>query len=510
MSTMQVVATTGIVDINVNQQALTQTVESARSRRSQLLGELYGSQAEAEALNNQLSLVDKKIVVGSLKITDPVIDGMRGNLSYAKNELLTAKASFLDDSTIVKQAAGKVKAAEIALNIALKSKTAVDGSDSTGMNPIYQELKSRASIASSRSKGLQKQLAPIEAEIKDLENRMMLVPNMESKYYELLRKRLISEDDYQTNAKLVNMLTSVADNSGSQILSLADPSVISEPVAPEVRKVVILSIIIGSLLGLAYSFMVESFRLPVHTSWQLAELTSLPVAASVPYLPKSLVRRHALSLRENSFKPIESFRFMAFSMISRENKPKVVLFTAVGEEVDSATAAAEFAISMSKTGSKTTLVDFDLRVPRLSDLFEVQSKSGVSDILARTTLPGESIDLIQPTQHENLQILPAGSASSSGLADFVTSHLNALIDDLKSKSDILVVNCPPVDVFADASRLAQYVDEVCLVISAKTTSYRAIPVAQEILNKSGAKSVSLILTHASQTDEPFGNRKMSV
>ncbi|HLP00372.1 MAG TPA: hypothetical protein VK171_17375, partial [Fimbriimonas sp.] len=117
-----------------------------------------------------------------------------------------------------------------------------------------------------------------------------------------------------------------------------------------------------------------------------------------------------------------------------------------------------------------------------------------------------SVDLFVNTEHNNLIILPAGSASASGLSDFVTSHMSGLIDDLREKADTIVINCPPVDVFADASRLAQYVDQTCLVISAKTTSYRAIPIAQEILHKSGAKEVSIILTNASPTEEPFGLR----
>jgi Mrp family chromosome partitioning ATPase len=95
---------------------------------------------------------------------------------------------------------------------------------------------------------------------------------------------------------------------------------------------------------------------------------------------------------------------------------------------------------------------------------------------------------------------------NTGLADMQTAHMNALIEDLRDKADTVIINCPPVDVFADASRLAQYVDQICMVISAKSTSYRAIPIAQEILTKSGAKNITIVLTNASPTEEPFGVR----
>jgi capsular exopolysaccharide synthesis family protein len=259
------------------------------------------------------------------------------------------------------------------------------------------------------------------------------------------------------------------------------------------------------MIGLAYSFARESFKLPIHTSWQLSEMTALPVAASIPALPGALAKRHSLMIKEPSFKPIESFRFMAFSLLAQEQRPNVILFSAVGDMVDSSIAAAEFAVAMSKTGSKTILVDADLRASRLSRVFGLEGRSGVADILGRTILPGESSDLFVSTEHDNLTILPAGTMSSSGMADVLTSHLQAMIGDLRDKGDTVVVHCPPVDVFADCSRLAQYVDHCYMVVSAKSTSYRSIPVAQEILEKSGAKFVGIVLTQASQTEEPFGN-----
>ena len=368
------------------------------------------------------------------------------------------------------------------------------------------ELQSRVSDARSKVQNIQQSLAPIKASIYSAEVEAAGFPLMESKMLDLQRNRLVYDEQYQKNQKWVLDLENARDGQANQILNVAEASRISDPVAPDMKKYIILAAIVGSLIGLAYSFAMESFKLPVHTSWQLAELTALPVAASIPMMPKPLARRHYSEIRDANFKPIESFRYMEFSMMAKENRPGVILFCAVGEDVDSTGAAAEFAVAMSKTGSKTALVDCDLRVPRLSELFGVQGRSGVAEILGRTILPGESTDLFVSTEHDNLMILPAGAASASGLSDFNSSYMSGLIEDLRDKADTVVINCPPVDVFADASRLAQYVDEVCMVISAKTTSYRAIPVAQEILHKSGAKEMSIVLTNGSPTEEPFGTR----
>jgi capsular exopolysaccharide synthesis family protein len=497
-----------IADMSGNSEAMTASVESLRQKRAQVEAELEGAIAEVSALQREIAKTPEMIAAGSQSLTDPRIDGLRTLVVGAEQELETIRVSYLDSSVQVKNAQEKLRRAKESLAKAEKNAKSVPSASSKAQNAVYLELNGEISRRRSQIANLRAQLDPINLQILQYEGRIAKIPNLEKDFYELQRNRLVYEEQYQTNQKWVEQLSTATEGRATQIVALADAALITKPVAPEPVKNVILGAVIGFLLGMFYSFARESFQLPVHTSWQLAELTALPVAASVPATSKVLAKRHLSSLPEASFKPIESFRYMAFSMMAKEQRPGVIMFTGVGEEVDSSGVAAEFAVAMAKTGCRTLLVDCDLRVPRLSQIFNTQGRSGVSDILGRTILPGESSDLFVSTEHDNLQILPAGSTNASGMADFVTSHLQALIEELRLKGDLVVINCPPVDVFADSSRLAQYVDEATLVISAKSTSYRAVPIAQEIMTKAGAKSMSIVLTNASPIDEPFGNRSL--
>ncbi len=495
-----------IVDISSGAQALTEKIARLVDRKALTESELEGGKGELESVRAALRRINTTIPGAKQTEINPMINFYRQMEAAAVTELNAEKERFLDDAPSVKRLQAKLDSLT-AKRVGLETKPAfMKMSDLNVPNPVKPELEGREAAALAKVRSLSSSLAPINAAIAEAQAKAAAYPAVESKFFELQRSRLVQEEQFQKNQKWVEELTNAAAGSTSQILNVAEPENSSEPVAPDTRKYVILAAIVGSLIGLAYSFAMESFRLPVHTSWQLAELTALPVAASIPMMPKPLARRHYSEIRDANFKPIESFRYMAFSMMAKENRPGVILFTAVGEDVDSTGAAAEFAVAMSKTGSKTALVDCDLRLPRLSELFGVEGRSGVAEILGRTILPGESTDLFVSTEHNNLMILPAGAASPTGLSDFNSSYMSSLIEDLRGKADTVVINCPPVDVFADASRLATYVDEVCMVISAKTTSYRAIPVAQEILQKSGAKEMSIVLTNGSPVEEPFGTR----
>jgi Mrp family chromosome partitioning ATPase len=427
-------------------------------------------------------------------------------VARATDDLADLKQVYSDNAPQVIRAQEKLNSLKKQLADEVKKKSTVPGIQTQTINALYQDLQGKMVAARAKLQSLRNSVSTYDNSMNEYQGRIAMVPGIETKMFELQRMRLVQDEAYKRNMGWAQQLRQSSEGYAGQMVSQADAQQITEPVAPDSKKYLILAATVGALLGLAASFAIESFRLPVHTSAQLSDMTTVPVAAAVPSLSRPLQRRHMLGMRESSFKPAEGLRYMAFSMLAKENPPQVVMFSSVGEEVDSASAAAEFAIAVSKTGCKTILVDSDLRHPKVSEIFSVHGKSGVSDILARTILPGESVDLFNTTDHDHLTVLSAGSEQVGGLSDFVTSHLMALVADLRERSEMVVINCPPVDVFADASRLAQYVDETCMVISAKTTGYRAIPTAQEILEKSGAKSISIVLTNASANEEAFGLR----
>jgi tyrosine-protein kinase Etk/Wzc len=201
---------------------------------------------------------------------------------------------------------------------------------------------------------------------------------------------------------------------------------------------------------------------------------------------------------------------MAFSTVAKYSSyPKVLLFTSTGNMVGSAASASQFALASAQSGLRTLLVDADLGHPDITRTFEATNRSGVSDILSRTLLPSDQSDLVMSTVHANLFLMPAGTENSSVLADYETSHISALLDSVKNRADIVVINVPSCDIIADASRLAKFVDEVFLVLSARSTHYRSVPIAYDILRKSGAKEVSLILVDASAEEEAFSRRASS-
>lgn len=497
-----------VPDIQARNQALVSSVENLRGRRAEAAAAMAGSIAQAAEYRAKLAsgTVPKTINGSSTQVPDSQLDIAKGEVARARDDYETLRLQFQDDAIQVLDAKRKFDRAFGRQRDAEARQAKTLAGQTQQPNPAYLELISGLNQSEAATQAQRSQVASFDAEIARRNVESVGAPRVEVELQRLNRDREIKNRQVVTLQTSLDSYESDVKNNAVQIIAQANAETIQNPVAPEVRRWAILSLFAGALLGLAYSFAVESLRLPVHTSWQLAELTALPVSAAVPAIPKPLARRHEAAIREGSFKPIESFRYMAFSLLARENRPRTVMFTGVGGDVGASSAAAEFAVATARTGAKTILVDCDLRSPQLSTLFGLAGRTGVSDVLGRTVLGGDSADLLVATEHEGLMILPAGTSTEAGLADFQSQHIEGLLSDLAARADVVVLDLPAVDIFSDAARMAHFMDEACLVVSAKTTSYRAVPMAQEILEKAGARSMSIVLTNASSNDEPFGTR----
>ncbi|HEX4140447.1 MAG TPA: CpsD/CapB family tyrosine-protein kinase, partial [Candidatus Methylacidiphilales bacterium] len=107
------------------------------------------------------------------------------------------------------------------------------------------------------------------------------------------------------------------------------------------------------------------------------------------------------------------------------------------------------------------LVDCDLRRPTLHDLVGVSNESGLSNYLRGE---GEAVEFIQRTQMPKLQILAAGNMPMSDIGVLAGDKIRHMLDDLKQRYDLVLIDAPPVLGISDGSIIAREVDYVILVI----------------------------------------------
>ena len=265
----------GIVDIQSHNVSATEKMARLIDRRAVTEAEYEGAKAELASIQDALKRVPHYMTGSEGSQLDTGIAIYRQMEAGAETELATEREKYTDEAPSVKRALEKYndlhkKRVEAEKHPFLKRESSV-----RVLNSVYSELQGREATARAKVNSLHETMAPINASIQAAEVEAAAYPAVETKFFDLSRNRSIYEEQYQKNQKWVEDLQEVSSGQTSQIQYFAEPDRISEPVAPDPKKYVILSAIVGALIGLAYSFAMESFRLPVHTSWQLAELTAL-------------------------------------------------------------------------------------------------------------------------------------------------------------------------------------------------------------------------------------------
>jgi MinD-like ATPase involved in chromosome partitioning or flagellar assembly len=205
--------------------------------------------------------------------------------------------------------------------------------------------------------------------------------------------------------------------------------------------------------------------------------------------------------------PPEAFRYMAFSMVTNNSKTmRTFMFTGIKTAMTTYSSAMQFAVAAAKGGSRVLLVDGDMLKSPISKALDAGGKPGMSDLLVAES--SANVDqYITDTVHENLRLMPGGTeASMKFLTNAPQPKLEAIMQALRLAGDVIVFAVPPCDVLADASCLARLVDDVILVVSATQTNYRSVPLAQDLLQKAGAKNISLVMADAVADEEPFSRR----
>ena len=159
----------------------------------------------------------------------------------------------------------------------------------------------------------------------------------------------------------------------------------------------------------------------------------------------------------------EKFRFLGVRLRQlQQTRPlKKVLITSTIPQEGKSMVAANLACTLARrTHQKTLLLDGDLRRPSVARLFGLGKTPGLSEWLQGERSPMTSIYHLEDA---GLWVLPAGNSPRNPLEAMQSGRLSALMDQLTSWFDWVIIDSPPVLPLADTSVWMRMADGVLLV-----------------------------------------------
>jgi len=242
-----------------------------------------------------------------------------------------------------------------------------------------------------------------------------------------------------------------------------------------------LNLILGAVLGLAFglgiAFMLEFMDTSVKSIEDVERYLKVPVLAVIPKDVGMLHKESGLSPDAEAYRILRTN--IEFNRKSADANSITMVSGGAGE--GKSTTLINLAYVCAQGGYNTLMIDGDLRRPTLHTHFEINNSVGLTNYLT-TDLQLE--DVILQTPIENLYFMPSGILPADAAGILNSRRMSELIQDVKSRFDLVLVDSPPILGVSDASVLASEVDLTVVVIQ-----HRKLPRNMLVRVKKAVESV---------------------
>jgi capsular exopolysaccharide synthesis family protein len=212
------------------------------------------------------------------------------------------------------------------------------------------------------------------------------------------------------------------------------------------------------------------------------QLSRAPLKDSIELIPT----REPHSIQAESYRSIRTTLLVS----SPPGKIKAILITSpLAREGKSATVA-NLGVALSQANKRVVIVDADLRKPKQSRIFGLNSGWGLTHYVSSEM---DAADLVRPTQVPNLFLIGSGPLPSNPIELLTSDKMDYLLAFLKRNYDYILLDAPPLLAVSDALALGPIIDGVILVVRGGQTPVPALKQAKQKMDAHKLKCLGVIL-----------------
>lgn len=314
-----------------------------------------------------------------------------------------------------------------------------------------------------------------------LTDKLRSLPSRELQLAKLQRQQQVASDVYSMVLRRYNQ-AKVADAVTVGDVYVLDYAMPPLPPPLDAVRLLLIALAVGLGVTLVPPFVYDFFDRTAHTTEDLERLTSAPVIQTLPKLRSAALEPVPNEVTDTSMLiGLKGQKAEYASELFRHLRAKVrIALDAAGDnslivagydtEVGKSTISANLAAGFARRGMKTVLIDGDLRRPTQGTLFRL-SKHGLFDFLRTNKAPLTSIQQIEPLLQDshfpNLQVIAAGTMVDPGDPELLSGQTFAQLKQLLSAHfDMVILDSPPLGLFADAVNLHELFGGYLVVVKA--------------------------------------------
>jgi succinoglycan biosynthesis transport protein ExoP len=265
----------------------------------------------------------------------------------------------------------------------------------------------------------------------------------------------------------------------------------------------------------------------------------MPLLARVPEPPRRLRKDNQLAMLTKPRGPhAETYRMLKMNLefMKLGRDVRTIMVTSAVEREGKSTTVANLAVALARAGERVCLVDLDLRRPYLDRFFDLHERPGLTQVvLEHASLEEALTPIVIPAPGDSrparvwrygrsgsdgrgngngngngghgagglLHVLTAGAIPPNAGDLVVTDMVGAVLDELRERFTVVLVDAPPALQVGDAMALSSKVDALFVVTRMNVVRRPMLRELRRALEASPATKLGFVVTGA-EAEESYG------
>lgn len=395
-------------------------------------------------------------------------------------------------------------------------------------NPMIADINTAlASIRSAILRSVDNLIATLDLQLQKINSQeQQILARMSSSSGQELKLLSIERQQQITQNLYMFLLQKREENELAALINVGNTRVIMNPngspnpVAPNKMMILLAALVLGCGIPFAYYFLIKMFDTTIKSKADLGHI-SIPFLAEIPRFVRKEDRYKKFKIHNDNDKSLtkilvkqgsrdmmnEAFRVLRTNvdLMLGKKKSHVLMFTSFNPNAGKTFTIMNMAASMALKDAKVMLIDLDLRKASLSKALDIVHSGVAAYLNGKVDDYKSCVNEIQP----NLFVLPVGTLPPNPTELLLTDRFKQMIEQMRNEYDYIFIDCPPIDIVADASIITDVADMTVFVMRASQMDKRVLPVVEELYKSGKYRHMSLILNSVDIQYKKYGYGKSS-